>query len=620
MTSLHKSFVRIQTIPHLARWLSLAGGVVYFFHTLYYAIVQSPILDEGTYLVKGYLFATGQYTPFQLDGPWTNQMPLSFWIPGLAQRLLGPGLRTGRYFSIFIGLLMLVGLWLVARRLGGEWWGSAAVWIIAVSPAYARVYSMAVSQVLAACMLVWILVLVVKEKTSLGRAALAGFLIAILILTRNNMIPVLFFITAYLVWQSGWRVGGLAALAAGATLFIGHALYWPDILTLWIKWLPESLTPFLNAYRIEGVGKVTWDFTFSNLQRFDSFLDSLRFNFFPLVGLLGFFILLCLPKSWSNRFHYHSAILLAGLSATLVVIHAWASLFNDYCLYCLSGYLMFFSPILILLVILTFQSCQLKAARWYSIFVIILTMAVFLGIGYGAAQEIGPTLYNIALPWPGASAKLPVWGLIEALGFGDNLKNTAKLVSFVFGGLVGILVIAVAGWLYTKRKGRSEEQSNNLGFTLMGVVLISGVLLSPTSLLSKLEDKVTCRGNIIQSVEQVGKYLSETIPENSLVYWKGPSAVPLLYIPQSSIFPPQLNDFYSFRQGGDMQALRSAGFWNEELSSIWLEKADFVVIHDTYINRQWRRLLESLGYVRLPPSPLMDPCQNQSRLHIYQRK
>jgi hypothetical protein len=54
-------------------------------------------------------------------------MPLAFLIPGFAQVLFGPGLRTGRYLAIVLGGLMLLGLYLSTRRLAGKWWAAGVV-------------------------------------------------------------------------------------------------------------------------------------------------------------------------------------------------------------------------------------------------------------------------------------------------------------------------------------------------------------------------------------------------------------------------------------------------------------------------------------------------------------
>lgn len=162
-----KIWQSLKSIPWLANALSWVGAFVFAIQTWSYIHFQDSILDEGNYLVKGLLFVRGQLTPYQDYGPWSNHMPLSFIIPGAVLDWFDPSLRTGRYLAFLLGLLMLLGLWIVARRWGGNWWAAFAVWTMALNPAVLKIYSTMTSQVLVACMLAWVLVLVLAEERSL---------------------------------------------------------------------------------------------------------------------------------------------------------------------------------------------------------------------------------------------------------------------------------------------------------------------------------------------------------------------------------------------------------------------------------------------------------------------
>ncbi len=199
-----KGFASSKILPRL---VSLSGLLWYIAQSYQFAHNQASILDEGTYLIKGFLFATGRYSPFEPHGIMTNHMPFSFLIPGYVETIFGPGLRTGRYFSIVLGTLTLLAVWLLGRRLGNDWWGAGLVWIIAANPAFARVYSLAVSQALIACMFAWTLVLVLKNPNKPWRFAMAGALAGLMLLTRINMAPVLPFLVLFVFWQFGWKSG-----------------------------------------------------------------------------------------------------------------------------------------------------------------------------------------------------------------------------------------------------------------------------------------------------------------------------------------------------------------------------------------------------------------------------
>ncbi|MBG7609669.1 MAG: glycosyltransferase family 39 protein, partial [Anaerolineae bacterium] len=173
-------------------------------------------------------------------------MPLSFLIPGYIQAWFGPGLRVGRYFSIVLGILMLLGLWIVVRRLSGRWWAVLGVWAVSLNPALIKIYSKATSQVLIACMLAWVLVLALGKKQRLWQLILAVILAGAMIVTRINMAPVLPLLIIYIFWERG-RVYGILNLFIGLiTIVILHGFFWPGILKMWSNWLPYPLGHFIN--------------------------------------------------------------------------------------------------------------------------------------------------------------------------------------------------------------------------------------------------------------------------------------------------------------------------------------------------------------------------------------
>jgi branched-subunit amino acid ABC-type transport system permease component len=114
--------------------LILAIAVAGFLAQAFIYAHQMPSkVDEGSFLIKGYDYVKGIYTPFQDYGPWTNNMPLAYYIPGVAQVIFGPGLRTGRYFAVFTAVMMLLATWLLLRRLKGKWWALAGVLFFALN-------------------------------------------------------------------------------------------------------------------------------------------------------------------------------------------------------------------------------------------------------------------------------------------------------------------------------------------------------------------------------------------------------------------------------------------------------------------------------------------------------
>lgn len=154
-TTIKQLFSRVSNFPFSAELNAFAGVIVYLVAAFRDAHTKLSFLDEGLYLYKGLLFATGQYTPFQDFGVWSNHMPLAFLIPGQIQEWFGSGLRTGRYFSIFLSMIMLIGLWLTVKALSGKWWAAGAIWAYALNPASIKLFTIAISQAIVACIFVW---------------------------------------------------------------------------------------------------------------------------------------------------------------------------------------------------------------------------------------------------------------------------------------------------------------------------------------------------------------------------------------------------------------------------------------------------------------------------------
>lgn len=346
----------------LPSWLPLilagVGAILYLIQAIIYAHTTVSSLDEGSYLIKGMFYLNGVYKPFEPYGPLTNKAPFAFLIPGIAEYLFGAGLRTGRYFSIFLGLLTIFGVWITARRWTNTWLAALTVWVFALSPMIIKLHARAVSEVIIACILAWICVLVLDKERPLWQVILASALAAIAVFTRQNMAPILPFLILYTFWQHG-KQKGLWAFAAGSFFFLAfHIFYWPRVMTIWAPWLPENLTPFLDPFRIPTDSVPIWDPNIDFWNRLNSFFQGLRYHFIPLLG--GLFGLILLPPraDWRSAPAMRAAVFLAVSYFVLAAMHGWAAIASQYesysCVFCFSNYLGFFDPLGILFFVIAF--------------------------------------------------------------------------------------------------------------------------------------------------------------------------------------------------------------------------------------------------------------------------
>lgn len=602
----------------LAGAAALLGGVVFLIQALWYAHTSISSLDEGAYLYKGILFATGQYRPFQLYGVWTNKAPLAFLIPGYFELLFGPGLRTGRYLSILVSLLGLIGVWIAALRLGrSKWLAAAAVWAFTLAPEQVSIYSQGVSQSIVASMLAWMLVLALGEKRPLWQLILSGFLAGLITLTRQNMILVMPILFAYVFWENGWKAGVYTLAAGVGILVFFHVLYWPYIMQLWLPWLPRVVKPFFADLAVTNAGGSVWNPSVPWDGRLASFFDGVRYHFVALVGSLVTFFLWPKRRDWKAQSDFRAAIFLSALLISLLLIHLWASIYLDYCVYCFSGYIAFFYVVAILLVALVFSIWRKSAGILRQASLGLTIFIVSAGVGYSAFSDIGDKLLGLYVPRVGGRKLLPGFTTLGETIFNKFLveRNIAeKIVSALAGMVVGMALLILALLILKRLKGREISYAYVLAVT----VLTLGFVFSP--LLAGSRIRPDCSINVIAANEEIGAYLKQNIPQGSRVYWNGGlSVAPLLYLPGIKIYPAQINNGYSFRVGGDPQQLLKYGFWNTTLAGQWLLNADFVIVESGRYQRM-KNVLTSDRFDRLPPSPVSTSCLDGSQLLIFRRK
>ena len=632
---LRERFKRIYEIPWVADGLAILGGIIYAVQSWMYAHTQSSILDEGAYLLKGYLFATGKYTPFQEYGPWSNHMPFSFLIPGYVQVLFGPGLRTGRYLAIVLGLLTLLGIWFLARRLGNRWWAAAAVWLLVLNIPLIKTFSVMASQGLVAFMFVWVLVMTLGKQRPTWQILLGVALAGLMMLTRINLTPVLPILILYIFWEYGKKIGLWSLLIGILVVGLGHALFWPGILRLWAAWLPLKWIPFFEQFAKPVGALPNWNPDVSVGDRLLSFFQGMRIQFFAIVGALFAWMWWPSKSGWRSEWRFRAGVFLSVVFGLLFAFHMWASLGKNYCVFCFSTYLSFFSFLGMLLGILFISSIKEfkdRFGKWLP-FLIILILSI--GIGFSAkgiwaeqqtVEHLARQILRTEVPRVSSSriqaGNVPLWGLLSnKFGWSEmeiftTSYDVSRTVVPVLVGLVFALIIIKFGAAWWN-KIVGETQFNNAGafsvFLLLGTLITFGLGATPG-------DR-DCGWNVIESYEVGGAHLAEQVPAGSKVYWWGGlSTVPLLYLPDVEIYSPQINNGYSFRLGGDPDDLLRYGWWNQALADQWVREADVLLIEARLYGGFATTFAESYAFDEVSPTDPLVPCRSNSAIHIFVRE
>jgi hypothetical protein len=592
--------------------------------SLHFAHYIDLTMDEGTYLVKGLLFTSGQYRPFQFYGPWTQKMPLSYYIPGFIESIFEPGLRTGRYLSIIFGFLILLGVWLILRRLCGNWWATLGVVILSLGTGNIISYTQAISQPIVAALIVWSLVLTLGADRSLWKIAIGSVLATSVLLVRQNMLPFTIFLLIYVFWQHGKQPGFISLGIIGGLLITVHLLYWPNILSIY-TFLPEKITPFLDtwrsAYSNAGISQLYENGT--SLNSLFDILNSYRYNFLAILG--GLFGIIYFPtrEYLQDDSRFKTIAFLMVSFWTLLILHLIFSLgvesfrVKNF----LFRYMSFFSPIGVILFILSSKSLQVFNSLLKNSLAVVVAILSIPAIFLGAYQVISGPIMNIRIPRTRNMRILPgstdLWRAL-ANKFHLSYETQQMLLPAILGFFVAILIIFLC-ILFT-RQNQKFVASSRFGYSIFVALILFGIVLAPTQLLNSNVISDQCEFDVIQANERVGNYLNQIIPSGSLVYWdSNNSPVPLLYLDDVKIFPPQLDQIWNFNIGGDPDLTYKYGFWNQELADQWMREADYLLITDLMVGKYTSDPGFNLQYKELPPLEQTIGCRDKSIIHIYKK-
>jgi hypothetical protein len=522
---------------------------------------------------------------------------------------------------IVLGLFTLLGLWVFARRWGGVWWATAAVWVMALNPAEIKIYTLALSEGLIAVMLVWVLVLTVGLRRPLWPILLGGALAGLMILTRENMLFVLPLLFLYVLWQHGWKAGFLALASGLVVLAIGTLWYWPEGLYIWSKTLPSTplTTPVLSEYQppatAYGEGVAIQEVS-NDYRVFLYFWTTFRLHFVTLISAVAAWLLWPFQKRFYFTGRMRAAIFLSVLLVVLLAAHMQASIFGSYCVSCILLYVGYFDFIgfLVLVVAYRFRVRDLSVFR--RTLILAMIAITILSIGFTTHEDVSSAFARSMIE---RLDRVYLWNALL------NVTGLPHLLLFRSLFVLGVSVLTVSlfglGLLWTRRFYADRRVwLRKVGILGLHALLILGLILSPTKALGQGNDFFDCGdNNVLASYERAGEYLRSVIPPGSQVYWDGRMDSIFLYLPEVKVYPPQLNHNHSYFTGGDSDALLRIGLWNDALARQWLAEADFILI-EAGLKQDWvMEILENGSYLKLKSAPRTEKCRWQSAILIYQR-
>lgn len=156
--------------------------------------------DEGAYIFLGRLAVTGQISLFQ-DELTGQRVPLPYYVFGISQVLFGRSLLAARLTSAGLGLVCLILVYLIGRRVAGETCGTLALLIAATQSLVIGYFAAAYYHSLVSLLLLGGTYLAFCTRLPHHRLfAMSCF--SLIFLARANIVPVIVLAAAWLAWES----------------------------------------------------------------------------------------------------------------------------------------------------------------------------------------------------------------------------------------------------------------------------------------------------------------------------------------------------------------------------------------------------------------------------------
>lgn len=252
---------------------------------------------------------------------------------------------------------------------------------------------------------------------------------------------------------------------------------------------------------------------------------------------------------------------------------------------------------------------QLTPLRQGIVFLVIAVLIV--GVGFSSHEDLSSDFAKAMIERLDGTY---LWGAL--IHYIDLPHLLLFRVTFVL--LVSALVVAAGAVVLGLLRRRFT--GGRLGALALNLVLILGLILSPTRALGAGSDFFACEGtDVFASYKRAGAELSQVIEPGSKIYWEGRLLTIFLYMPDVKIYTPQMNHVHSYYNGGDPDVLYRFSKWNAELARRWLAEADYILLQNTEKIYLTDEMLESGEFVKVMSAPRAERCRWESVIQVYRR-
>lgn len=367
--------------------------VFYILNGFFYVFYANTTFDEGNYLYKSFLYATGAEIPYSSGATWSEYMPGSYYPFGFSQALFGKNFYTARIVSFIFGFLTVVLAFRLTKKMVGFTEATIVVSLLVINSALVQSFSLVAPYSLASFFLLLALYMLISNINNKLKIFLSILFMFVCVFVRSSMLP-------------NYAVFILILMVIFRKLLIPIILSSIVIpIIVLVPFLPGVLRIFINFPIINRMALYLGypDFYFSKfsgnidiLKVVISFLEFFKYYQVWFISLLSIIIVLFLFKNKVNFKNYFKNLaqktnylfpVIIILFILNIIVHFIGSF--GHCPRCVIPYFNYFSVLgaVIIAVLLGFF---IKRSReeYFSDFVFVISLIIVFFVGTATLSNI----------------------------------------------------------------------------------------------------------------------------------------------------------------------------------------------------------------------------------------
>lgn len=371
--------------------LLLISLVFYILNGFFYIFYANTTFDEGNYLYKSYLYATGAEIPYSSGATWSEYMPGSYYLFGFSQVFFGKNFYAARLVSFIFGFLAVILSFRMTKKIAGFIEAVIVVSLLVINSTLVQSFSLVAPYSFTSFFLLFALYLLTVNINVKLRIFLSIFFMFVCVFARSSMLPnyVVFILILMVIFR---KLLIPVIFSSVVVPIVVLAPFLPGVLKIFINFpIINGLALYLG-YPDFYYSKFSGEINISKVVI--SFLEFFKYYqvwFIPLLSIITVIFLskINLKKYYRNLFLKNNYVFLIIIILFIFNIFAHFAGAYGHCPRCVIPYFNYFS-ILGAIVIAVMFGLFIKVSKegYFSDFVFVISLIIVLFVGAATLSNI----------------------------------------------------------------------------------------------------------------------------------------------------------------------------------------------------------------------------------------